>query len=137
MEPHFWFSLGTCLQKVFGCGERRSFFLSSEVFRDCFLVSLPGFSHIARTEKLRCRHTQLFVRFVGQSPRFAVLAAAWFLCCYTGRFVCVAIRQVMCRSGTCCAGFEESEGRCHIVKAGAASSSSSAVLWAAGGCLQS
>jgi hypothetical protein len=69
------------------------------------------------------RHTQLFVRFVGQSPRFAVPAAAWFLRCHTGRFVCVARRQVMCRSGTCCAWYEESEGRCHIVKAGAASSS--------------
>ena len=29
-------------------------FLSSGVFRDCFLVSLPVFSHVARAEKLRC-----------------------------------------------------------------------------------
>ena len=35
-------------------GVKVGFFLSSEVFRDCFLVSLPGFSHVARTEKLRC-----------------------------------------------------------------------------------
>ncbi len=35
-------------------GSEGRVFLSSEVFRNCFSVSLPGFSHVARTEKLRC-----------------------------------------------------------------------------------
>ena len=128
---------GLAFRRFLVAGSEGRVFLSSEVFRDCFSVSLPGFPTLPGRRSCGVRHTQLFVRFVGQSPRFAVPAAAWFLRCYTGRFVCVARRQVMCRSGTCCAGYEESEGRCHIVEAGAASSSSSAVLWAACGCLQS
>ena len=45
---------GLAFRRFLVAGSEGRVFLSSEVFRDCFLVSLPGFSHVARTEKLRC-----------------------------------------------------------------------------------
>ena len=135
--PHLWFSFGTRFRRFLVAGSEDRFFCHQRSFVTASQFLCRVFPTLPGRRSCGVRHTQLFVRFVGQSPRFAVPAAAWFLCCYTGRFVCVARRQVMCRSGTCCAGYEESEGRCHIVEAGAASSSSSAVLWAACGCLQS
>ena len=78
--------------------------------------------------KLRCPAHAAFRTIRWPVTKVCCTRSSMVLRYYTGRFVCVARRQVMCRSGTCCAGYEESEGRCHIVEAGAASSSSSGLL---------
>ena len=45
---------GLAFRRFLVAGSEGRVFLSSGVFRDCFLVSLPVFSHVARAEKLRC-----------------------------------------------------------------------------------
>ena len=101
-------SLGTCESGV--CRDAVSFWVRSgtffELFWDFYVRMVKKWGHISGSVS-----GLAFRRFL-----VAGLKVGFF--CHQRSFVtaCVARRQVMCRSGTCCAGYEESEGRCHIVR---------------------
>ena len=127
---------GACVWKASGLRGLKSLDFCNQIYfvTDCwFLCQAP---HVTRTRSCGFRHTQLFNACCWRVVEICSAAAAWSLGCYHSRLVCVAKRQVMCRSGTCCAGHKEPGGCCRIVEAGTASASS-AVLRAACGCLQS